>query len=193
MKNHILSDIFRRSVKYWWISVLTGLLAIALGILFISTPQSALLSLAMLFAIGFLANGIFELAFTLSNKNSISGWGWNLVGAIIDILLGLLLISVPGITVFVLIYFVGFWLLFRSIWGLGASVELQTLGVKGWGWLLAFAILGVLFSFIFVLSPVFGGSFIVAFASISFILYGIFRIALGFRLKNVKKEIEDRG
>ena len=148
MKNHILSDIFRRSVKYWWISVLTGLLAIALGILFISTPQSALLSLAMLFAIGFLANGIFELAFTLSNKKSISGWGWNLVGAIIDILLGLLLISVPGITVFVLIYFVGFWLLFRSIWGLGASLELQTLGIKGWGWLLAFAILGVLFSFL---------------------------------------------
>lgn len=170
--------------------MLTGILAIALGVLFITTPESALLSLAMLFAIGFVINGISEMSFTLANRKGNSGWGWNLVAAIIDILLGTLLLSLPGLTIVMLIYFIGFWILFRSIWAIGASIELQTLGVRGWGWVLVIAILGVLFSFSFILSPVFGGSFIVAFAAISFVMYGVFRIALGLRLRSIKKKIE---
>lgn len=191
MERNILSDMMNRSIRYWWISVLTGILAIALGVLFITTPESALISLAMLFAVGFLVNGIFEMMLAIANRKSMVGWGWNLVGAIIDILLGVLLLALPGLTIFILIYFVGFWILFRSIWAIGSSIDLQTQGVRGWGWILAFAILGVLFSFVFVISPVFGGSFIVAFAAISFMLYGVFRIALGLKLRSARKYIKD--
>lgn len=190
MRNPSLTDLAKRSLRYWWVSILTGILAIALGVLFVAVPESALLSLAMLFAIGFIINGIFELTFALVNRRELAGWGWNLVAAIVDLLLGILLLCIPGVTIFILIYFVGFWILFRSIWAIGVSIELQTFGVRGWGWILAFAILGVLFSAVFILSPAFGGSFIVAFAAISFMMYGIFRIALGLRLRSIKKEVE---
>lgn len=186
-----LSDMVNGTVKYWWISILTGILAIVLGILFILHPGNALMTVAMLFAIGFFVNGIFEIAFSIANRDSIKGWGWNLAGGIIDVMLGTLLLTLPGMTVAILIYFVGFWILFRSIWGIGASIDLQTYGVKGWGWLLFLAILGVLFSFAFIMSPAFGGAYIVAFAAIGFIFYGVFKIMMGCKMKSFKNKLDD--
>lgn len=189
MKEFIDSKL--KAAKNWWISVLIGILAIALGIMFISSPESSLLTLAIFFAYGFILSGILEVAFAISNRKAINGWGWNLVSGIIDLFLGAILLLAPGLTVMLMIYFVGFWIMFRSIWTLGSSIELQKVGVKNWGWLLAIAILGIIFSLIFITSPVFGGSFIIAFAAISFIIYGIFRISIGLTLRSIKKKLEN--
>lgn len=186
-----MKDGILKSVKYWWLSVLLGAVSIILGIWYIARPDVALGVTAIVFAIGFLCSGIAEIILAVSNRQS-SNWGWSLAAGIIDTLLGIVLVCSPLITIFVLGFLIGFWLLFRSIWGIGASVELQQAKVSGWGWMLALAILGILASFAFLFSPVFlGGAFIVALASISFIVYGIFRISVGFKLKDIKKEIEE--
>ena len=88
----------------------------------------------------------------------------------------------------VLIYFVGFWIMLRSLWAIGGASELGSLGVRGWGWLLAMAIIGFIFSVVFIFSsPIFGGAFVVAFFSTAMIIYGVFRIWLGFKLRALKR------
>lgn len=176
--------------KNWWISVLMGLLAIALGIIFVTSPLSSMLTLALLFAWGFILSGVLEVVFSISNRKTLNGWGWNFVSGLIDLFIGVVLLTMPGLTVMLMVYFVGFWIMFKSIWAIGSSIELQKAGVKGWGWLLTAAILGIIFSFIFIMSPVFGGTFIVSFAAISFIVYGIFRIYQGFVLKSIKNTFD---
>lgn len=177
--------------KNWWLSILIGILAIALGILFISKPLNSLLTLALLFAWGFIFSGILEAVFSITNRKNLKGWGWNLASGLVDLFIGIVLLSAPELTLFLMIYLVGFWIMFRSIWSIGSSIELQRSGAKGWGWLLLVSILGVIFSVVFLVSPAFGGTFIVSLASISFITYGIFRIYLGFVLKSVKNKLEE--
>ncbi len=177
--------------KNWWLSVLIGLLAIALGILFIAKPLNSLLTLAILFAWGFIFSGLLETVFSITNRKNLTGWGWNLASGLIDLFIGIVLLSAPGLTIILMIYLVGFWIMFRSIWSIGSSIEVQKSGIKGWGWLLVAAILGVIFSIIFIISPAFGGTFIVSLAAISFIIYGIFRIYLGFVLKSIKNNLEN--
>lgn len=186
-----LKDSNLKVAKNWWISVLIGILAIGLGIIFIVSPLSSMLTLALLFAYGFILSGILEIAFSISNRKTLNGWGWNLTSGLIDLFIGIMLLSIPGMTVMLMIYFVGFWIMFRSIWSIGSSIEMQKNGVKGWGWLLAAAILGVIFALIFIMSPALGGTFIVSLAAISFIIYGIFRIYLGFVLKSIKNKLEN--
>jgi uncharacterized membrane protein HdeD (DUF308 family) len=182
----------KQKTKYWWASLLIGILAIAIGIWCLLTPDVTLVALTMLFIVAFFITGIIDIVYAITNRNILLGWGWNLAGGIIDIILGILLVMLPLplITTF-LVYFVGFWILFRSVWTIGTSIDLQKMGVKGWGWLLALAIIGILFSILFILSPIFSGAFIVAFISIAFMVYGIFRIYYSFKLKSVNNKLKD--
>ncbi|MFT3993662.1 MAG: HdeD family acid-resistance protein [Dysgonomonas sp.] len=198
MKNEILSSV-KQAVKYWWVSLLVGILAVILGIWCAAAPSSTLIVLSALFTASFLVSGIAEIIFAVSNKDTISGWGWTLASGVIDLLFGFLLLAMPFESIFVLIFFVGFWVMFQSIWGIGAAVELQRNKISGWGWLLALAILGLILSFILIVNPVFASGFIVGLFSITLICYGILRIYYSFKLKSVgndmneiKKELEDK-
>lgn len=191
MKTQLFNSI-KRSVKYWWVSLLIGILAIIVGIWCLATPDSTLVALTLLFVISFFISGISDIVFAISNRDAIPGWGWTLTSGILEVLLGCLLLAMPlpSITV-VLIYFVGFWVLFRSIWAIGEACHLQQLGVKGWGWLLALAILAVLFSFLYLLSPIFGGVFVIVLVSLGFVTYGAFRVLLAFRMRSINKELKE--
>ena len=189
------NDLFysgKQAVKNWWVSLLIGVVAVALGIWCAVTPLTTLVALTIVFAVAFLVSGISEIVFAVSNQKVLKGWGWTLVSGIIDLVFGFILISLPVEAIaLVLTYFVGFWIMFQSIWAIGTSVELQRNNVRGWGWLLALAIAGVIMSIIFILSPVFTTGFIIWIISLSIIIYGIFRIYLGFKLRSLHKEMEE--
>ncbi|MCD7901502.1 MAG: DUF308 domain-containing protein [Bacteroides sp.] len=192
MKNEMFQSV-KQSVKYWWVSLLIGILGVVIGIWCLFAPDTTLVALTYVFIFGFLISGIFEVAFALSNRNTLPGWGWTLVGGLIDLFFGILLLFLPTASAaMVLIYFVGFWIMFRSVWMIGESFELKRIGSTGWGWFLAFSIFALLFSFIFLVSPFFSGVFIISFVSAAFIVYGISRIYLAFQWRRVYKVLDDK-
>lgn len=192
METNLLKSVNKR-IKYWWISLITGILAIILGIWCLVTPDVSLVALTYVFIFAFILSGLIEIIFAVNNKELLHGWGWSLAGGILDIVFGLLLLVIPAyITALVLVYFVGFWILFRSFGALADSFELQQWSVKGWGWLLALSIVGILFSFCFLISPAFyKGAFVIALVSVALLLFGIFRIVRAFKLRSIKKDIEE--
>lgn len=183
-----LVEEIRGAVRHWWTSLIIGLLAVVLGVWCIFTPMATLGALTMLFIAAFLVSGLFEIIFAVGNRRHLRGWGWALTGGIVDMLLGIMLAAAPApAATAVLVYFVGFWIMLRSLWAIGGASELSALGVRGWGWLLALAIASFIFSLVFIFSsPIFGGTFVVAFFSTAMIVYGIFRIWLALKLKAVK-------
>lgn len=191
MENSLFNSM-KQTVKHWWVSLVNGLLAVILGIWCIATPDTTLVALTYLFIFAFLLSGVVEIVFSIANRNILADWGWSLACGIIDIIFGvlMLLLPLPIITV-MLIYLIGFWILFRSVWMIGESIELKRMHVKGWGWFLAMAILSILFSFLFIISPVISGVLIVAFVSVAFLTYGIFRIYLALKLRSIHKEIKE--
>ena len=191
MKNELLGSL-KQAVRYWWVSLLVGILAIGLGIWCISAPWATIIALSFVFAISFIASGLMEIIYAVSNRDAITGWGWTLASGIIDLMFGIIILALPPeIITLILSYFIGFWIMFRSIWGIGSAADLQRMNIKGWGWLMALAIFGVIMSLVFILSPTFTAGFIVALVSISFASYGIFRIYLAFKLKAFGKEMKE--
>jgi len=185
----------KKTVKYWWVSLLIGIIAFVLGIMCLVTPDKSLVALSYAFIAAFLFDGVLEIVFAISNRKTLMGWGWTLTTGILELLLGILLFTLPlPLVATTLIYLVGFWILFRSIMTIGESCQLQLMRVQGWGWLLAIGILSVLFSFLFLSSPLFGGISLIIFAGIALMSYGIFRIILAFRFRsfhNIIREVED--
>lgn len=180
----------RKDVKYWWISLIVGLFSIAAGVGCFVTPGGSLALLTVLFVTTLLAGGILNILFATLNRKRIAYWSWSLARGIIEVLLGIWLILLPlPVVTTGLIFLVGFWMLFHSIIGIGESCELQQYDIKGWGWLLACNILSLVFSFVYLMSPVFGGLFVVFYLGFSFVFYGIFRFVLAFKLYRFNQEV----
>lgn len=183
----------REKPKYWWLSLLVGILAIIMGIWTLVTPDTTLVALTYVFIAAFFISGIMDIGYAISTRKTSNSWGWPLAGGIIDIVLGMLLLTLPlPIITTMLVLLVGLWILFRSILTLIQSIELQRDGIKGWGWLLTLSILGILFSVFYMFSPVFNGIFIVMLVSIAFLTYGSFRILYAFKLKSINNLINKK-
>lgn len=180
----------RKDIRYWWISLIVGLFSIAAGIGCFVTLGGSLALLTVLFVTTLLAGGILNILFATLNRKRIAYWSWSLARGIIEVLLGIWLILLPlPVVTTGLIFLVGFWMLFHSIIGIGESCELQQYDIKGWGWLLACNILSLIFSFVYLMSPVFGGLFVVFYLGFSFVFYGVFRFVLAFKLRRFNQEV----
>ena len=183
----------KRAVKNWWISLLMGILAIIMGIFCFAAPGASLIGLTYVFVIGFILGGILDIIFAVSNRDYVYGWGWTLAAGILELLLGVMLFPLPAASVtIILVYFVGFWILFRSIWSIGESTQLRMMGVKGWGWALALSILCTVLAFLYLLSPTFSkGVFVVVLVGISMLVYGTFRIVMAFEFRQIGKQLKE--
>ena len=73
------------AVKNWWMSLLLGLLYIAVALCLLFAPVSSYVALSVIFSISILVSGILEIFFAAGNKKTISSWGWYLAGGIIDL------------------------------------------------------------------------------------------------------------
>ena len=178
------------AVKNWWISLLLGILYIIAGIWVFQTPLASYVSLSIIFSVFIFVSGISQIIFSISNKNEIQGWGWYLTSGIIDLLIGLLLITHPLMTMTILPFYVGFWLLFQGFLAIGLSFQFKSVGIPSWGWLLFLGFLTLVFSFLLLANPVFAGLSIVYMTALAFISAGVFRIFLSFDLKKMKKSLE---
>jgi uncharacterized membrane protein HdeD (DUF308 family) len=176
----------KEAVKYWWLFLLTGVILVAVGIWVFASPATAYLSLSILFGASILCIGFFETAFAISARNSLEGWGWTLATGLLDVVIGVYLLTYPTITMVILPFVLGLWLLFRGFSAIGFSFDIKSFGDLNWGWFLLFAIGIVFFAFMILAVPAFGVANIIAWTGLAFIFGGAFRIILSFRLKKWK-------
>ncbi|HDO27695.1 MAG TPA: HdeD family acid-resistance protein [Bacteroidetes bacterium] len=179
------------AVKHWWVSLLLGLLFIAAGIWVALTPLESYVALSIFFVVAIFIAGIFEIFYAIANKNALHGWGWQLTAGIIDVLIGGVLIAYPVLSLEVMPFIIGFWLMFSGAIALGVSFEMKSLGEKSWGWLFFLGICIIVLAFVLIINPVFGGLTIVYMTSSGLIVLGLFRLILASKLKKLGKELKN--
>lgn len=188
MENDFLNTV-KKAVKYWWVSLIVGILALIVGFWAIAAPLSTIGILTIFFIASLMISGLSDIFFSISNRKNLDGWGWTLTIGIISLVFSFILLSRPIESMLVLIALAGFWVMFVSIMSISGSVEMQRAGMKDWGWLLAFGILGVILAFILIVNPLFASSFIIGLFSISMIFYGAVRIYYAFKMRKINKEL----
>ncbi|TCT11957.1 uncharacterized membrane protein HdeD (DUF308 family) [Tepidamorphus gemmatus] len=106
----------RQAPGFWW-SVLTGVLAILVGLVLAADPFAGALSLTMVLIAMFVIEGIFQIIAGLEfRKAAASSWVWIIISGVIDLALAVLLLAGwPGTAVWAVGLLVGINLLFAGL------------------------------------------------------------------------------
>jgi uncharacterized membrane protein HdeD (DUF308 family) len=119
-------------------------------------------------------------------------WGFVLLRGIALLILGVLLLSKPGITVLVLVWFLGAYFFVDGIFTILKSLKGRKY-VKGWGWGIFLAIIEILAAIVVFARPVASSiitlGFLVYFIAFIALFLGLLGIITGIRLrKEIKGE-----
>ncbi len=103
----------RRAPGFWW-ALVSGVLAIAAGILLLARPVSGAVSLTLLLIAFFVIEGVASIMYALQHKNELSGrWGWMLASGVIDLVLAVMIFTgLPSTAAWALGLLVGINMLF---------------------------------------------------------------------------------
>jgi uncharacterized membrane protein HdeD (DUF308 family) len=178
----------RNMINHWWLILLSGVLLIGLGIWVIVLPAQSYLTLSLTFSFIILAAGVFEIIFSISNLGSLKWWGWTFTGGVADLIIGVYLLSYPGITMVILPFVVGLWMLFRGIIAIGHAIEIRAYGFHDWIWLLFAGIMIILLAEMIFATPVLGIINVIVWTGLAFIFGGLFRIYLSIKLRELKND-----
>jgi uncharacterized membrane protein HdeD (DUF308 family) len=183
----------RKAIQNWWLPILLGIGLILLGFWVFRNPEGTLEGLAIFFSIMLLFSGATSILFSLTNRHVLDGWGWNLAGGILELLIAVVLLNKPDIAVLTLNFIVGFWVMFRGIMLFSFSLEMNDRKIKGWGWPLAGGLLTSVLAFCIFIDPLVGAISVAALIGIALILAGLLNIAVGLILRKTKLAIRDLG
>lgn len=174
-------------VKNWWVSLFLGLLYILIAICLMFTPLASYVALSVLFSVSMFVSGTLEILFAVTNKKNISSWGWYLASGIIDLILGIYLMSNISLSMAVLPFIIAFWLMFRGFASTGYAMDLKHYEIRNWGWYMAFGVLAILCSIGIIWQPDLGALSLVYMIAYTLLIIGIFRIMLSFELRSLHK------
>lgn len=176
----------KKIVANWWMIFSTGALFVILGIYIISSPIQSYFTISLFFAGVITLAGLMELAFTLLNRKALTSWPWYVAGGVVDVFVGGYLMTYPLVTMILLPIFFGLWMLFRGIVAVSHSIQLRHSGWWGTDWMLITGIMIILLALLIIINPALGALNFLTWTSLSFIVSGIFRIALSLRLRSFR-------
>lgn len=81
----------RESPSSFWISLISAILAIVLGILILVFPMHGVMVLTMLLGIWFLVHGVIEIALGFRARHVSKGWGFMVFSGLISIILAIII------------------------------------------------------------------------------------------------------
>jgi uncharacterized membrane protein HdeD (DUF308 family) len=166
----------------WWLALLIGVASIVAGIIVVAKPSNSLQTLAVIFGIFILFDGITELVAAIigdaQNRGLVA-----VVGAL-SVIAGVLLIRHPLGGVKAVALLLGIWLIAAGVVRLVAAVAAPEHRLLHVGVALVLGIFGL----IIVSSPHIGYATLAVIAGINFICYGLGMLALGWAMHHVRRE-----
>lgn len=177
-------------LKKWWLVLIIGIFSVILSIVLIANPGSGFEVARIFGIINFIVVGVLGVISVIARRNEIPAWGWNLVGSLLILALGIFIAAVPFLSDSILIFLFTFAFIFEGINGIAGAFVLKSQGVSGWGWSLALSIIVVL------LGMMVAGNPLIAFLSIDIIIaaammcFGITMIVLSIQMSKAKAEFD---
>ncbi|MEN8157474.1 MAG: DUF308 domain-containing protein [Bacteroidota bacterium] len=179
----------KRNLTYWWVPILFGVIFVIIGMWILRTPVESLEKLTKIVGVIILVSGTTQLLFTFSNRESIPGWGFQLLGGLIDLAIGIILILNPEILLKIITLFVSIWLIVNAVTLIMKASEARQANHEYWKWELIFGVILLLVAILFLWHPLILGFTIAIWTATAFIILGLFRVILTIRLKRQKGQL----
>ena len=178
-------------MSYWWFPLIFGIIFVVVGLWVLASPVDSMEMLTKIIGVIAIVSGTTQLLFTASNRAGIPGWGFQMAGGGIDLIIGIVLIINPMIMLKVVAFFVGVWLLINAVTLIMWAGRAKKAGNPAWGWELAGGILLMTLAVLFLWHPLVLGITIAIWTGLAFVFLGVFRIILTFQLRRKRPFIID--
>ncbi len=189
MKN--ITDFNGRTHRLWWVPLITGIIAIIFSAWCFLSPATSLSVFAYIFAIGIIVAGFLNLFYACFNTRLHSNWGWSLALGLLEILCGGWLLTLPADTLAVTFaYAVGIWILFAAINAICEAAYFSRYSRAWTVWMILLLVATIFFGFYFLADPLFGGVAGWLWVGCSLLLFGIWRIALALKIRDINHAVK---
>lgn len=185
MISHTHLDTSRPVIKNWSFLLVPGLLYMFVGLMVFIIPSGKLLLLTTLYGLSFLVSALSELVFFYRNRTNKVIWEGRLVGASLDILMAVLLISLPGLMLPFLPLYIAIWLLFRGIAAIWFSLRSRLFRNLDGLRLLIFELAIVNFLFLFLADSINNELHLRYITGLAFFAAGAYRLFLVYDMKMI--------
>lgn len=183
-----------RLIKHWWLSLVVGLAAVAVGFIVLVHPAVSYYTFAVWLGVVVFISGIAGLVQSFGTKNYFVRRGWLMLAAVADIIIGLMLMFNSLFSAVVMPILLGAWLLYRGCAMLVQGFDLRGYGVRDAGWVIFYAAVVMAIAIAVLWMPgTLGVGAVVLFVAIAFITYGVAMVSLGFRLWDIHRRARSLG
>lgn len=175
-------------IAHWWLSLIIGLVAVAVGFVVVLNPAASYYSVALWFGAVMLISGAFGVVQAFTSQNYLVRRGWFIFASIVDIIIGMMLMFNILFTAAILPLLLGIWLLYRGAMLVMQGFDIRGYGVGDAGWVIFGGVLIIAIAVAILLLPdTLGVEAVVLAVAISCILYGVTNLSLAFRLYEVHR------
>lgn len=158
-----------------WGLIVTGVLLIVLGAVFMFAPVGTLVTITVIAGAFFLVGGIFAIINYIRFRKDQHSTGWAIVYGVLDILVGLMFLIHPLAMAAVIPWVIGIFVLVFAIYEIIAAFRVKKAGASFWGWVLFSGILSALLGILFFVYPttfVYYIAFFLLVRGLTMIMYG---------------------
>jgi len=170
--------------RKWWVLLLRGLGAIALGALIIWWPGVTLLTLVILWGIFALVDGIAGIMLGIRGEADGTMWWTMMLLGVLGVGAAITAFIWPGMTAVILLWIIAWTAILRGVFEIAAAIRLRKHIDNEW--LLAISgLLSVVAGFFILRNPAAGALAITFILGGYMILMGIIAVVLSFRVKSL--------
>ena len=175
-----------RLASHWWIFLIRGILALALGIAIPFFPGAAILTIAILFGAYAFVDGVFAIVAAVRMNHAEGNWPWLLVEGVLGIIVGVITFVSPLATIVALAYLAGVWFVLTGALTIASALRIRG-HVANEIFLILLGFLSLFAGVVIFFTPIWGVFALLWTFCVYAILAGIFFLGLAFRLRGLGK------
>lgn len=175
-------------IRRWWLSLLSGVVVVAIGFIIMLRPSASYYTLALLLGLGILFSGVMGLVQSFSSRNYFVRRVWLVLASLADIIIGVVLLFNPLLSGVAMPLLLGFWLMYRGCATLTQGFDLRSYGRRDAGWIILYGGVLIVLGIAIVWMPTtLSAETVLIFVAVGFIAYGVSLVSLSLRLWEVHR------
>jgi uncharacterized membrane protein HdeD (DUF308 family) len=172
--------------RYWWLTLLRGLLWIVFGVFVLSAPGISLVSLTLALGVVMFVDGVVNISNAVSGRRDHDDWWVLLLTGLAGIGVGVLTFYNPAATAIAVVFYLAIWAIAAGLLEIVAAVRLRR-QIQGEIWLILAGLASVVFGVLLIARPAAGALTVLWLISAYGIVFGVFLLLLAFRVKAAAK------
>lgn len=173
----------------WKSTLLSGVLAVILGILVLAWPGISILVAAILFGAYLLVSGIAQVVFAFSLHVSAGGRVLLFISGAASLILAVLAFRHFGNALLLLAIWIGIGFIFRGVATTMSAISDP--GLPGRGWNIFFGVIAIIAGVVVLASPLESLVTLTLVVGIWLIVSGVFEVVSAFGIRSAGKKVED--